>query len=109
MDERLRIEGLPLERLRAFCERWRISELALFGSALRDDFRPDSDIDLLVSFAPGAAWGLLEHAQMEQELAALLGRPVDLVSRRGVEASANPLRRRAILDTARVIVGAGQA
>lgn len=98
---------LPLEALRAFCERWRIEELALFGSALRDDFGPDSDIDLLASFDPAAAWGLLDHARMQEELAALLGRPVDLLSRRAVARSANPLRRQAILATAQVIVSLG--
>ncbi len=96
--------ALPTEDLRAFCARWGIRELALFGSALREDFRPDSDIDLLASFEAGSSWGLLDHAQMQQELAALLGRPVDLVSRRAVERSANPLRRQAILDSAQVIV-----
>lgn len=95
---------LPADALRAFCARWRIRELALFGSALRADFGPASDIDLLASFEEGAGWGLLDHARMQQELADLLGRPVDLVSRRVVERSANPLRRQAILGSARVIV-----
>jgi predicted nucleotidyltransferase len=99
--------ALPTDDLRAFCVRWRISELALFGSALRPDFRPDSDFDLLATFNAGATWGLLDHAQMQHELADLLGRPVDLVSRRAVEGSANPLRRRAILDSALVIVRRG--
>ncbi len=76
----------------------------MFGSALRDDFGPQSDIDLLVSFEPAASWSLLDHGRMQQELAELLGRPVDLVSRRAVAASANPVRRRAILETARVLV-----
>lgn len=100
------VTALPVEELRAFCARWRIVELALFGSALRPDFGPDSDVDLLATFDPAADWGLLDHARMQEELAELLGRPVDLVSRRAVERSANPLRRRAILETSRVIVGA---
>lgn len=100
------VTALPVDELRAFCARWRIVELALFGSTLRPDFGPESDIDLLATFDPAAEWGLLDHARMQQELADLLGRPVDLVSRRAVERGANPLRRRAILDTARVIVGA---
>jgi hypothetical protein len=95
---------LPEEALRTFCTRWRIRELALFGSALRADFRPDSDIDLLAAFDAGATWGLFDHVQMQQELATLLGRPVDLVSRRAIERSANPLRRQAILGSAQVIV-----
>jgi predicted nucleotidyltransferase len=95
------LERLPIDeaRLDAFCRRWRIAKLELFGSALID---PSSaqDIDLLVTFAPDAKWGLFEHQRMENELAELLGRPVDLVSRRAVEASGNELRRNAILASA---------
>ncbi|MFH1137951.1 MAG: nucleotidyltransferase family protein [Pseudomonadota bacterium] len=76
-------------------------ELSLFGSALREDFRPDSDIDLLVSFAPDSAWSLLDHARMEQELSDILVRKVDLVTRRAVEGSGNWIRRKSILDSAR--------
>jgi predicted nucleotidyltransferase len=86
-----------------FCQRWKVVELALFGSALRADFNPASDIDLLVSFAPGADWSLLDHMQMQQELRALFGREVDLISRRALERSPNWLRRREILGTAQVI------
>src|SRR3972149_1933522 len=80
--------------LAAFCQRWQISELALFGSALRTEFAPDSDIDLLVEFSPGADWSLFDHLRMEAELRAILGREVDLVSRRAVEGSPNSIRRR---------------
>jgi uncharacterized protein len=97
---------LPLEELKAFCRRWRIEELAIFGSALRQDFGPESDIDLLARFAPDAEWSLLEHVRMEDELAALLGRPVDLVCRDAVEQSRNWIRREAILSTAEVIYAA---
>jgi predicted nucleotidyltransferase len=86
-----------------FCRRWRISELALFGSVLRDDFDAESDLDILVAFAPDADWSLLGHVQMEQELEALLGRSVDVLSRRSVERSHNWLRRKEILDTAEVV------
>lgn len=91
------------EELDSFCRRWAIAELAVFGSVLRDDFGPDSDIDVLVAFSPEAAWGLLDHVQMESELAELLGRPVDLLTRRAVERSPNPLRRTEILTTAQTI------
>ena len=64
---------------------WRIIEFVLFGSVLRDDFDAESDLDILVAFAPDADWSLLDHVQMEQELEALLGREVDLLSRRSVE------------------------
>lgn len=83
-----------------FCRRWKIAELALFGSALRSDFRPDSDIDLLVTYDDDAHWTLFDHMQMERELSAIVGRKVDLVSRRAVERSANWIRREAILSSA---------
>jgi predicted nucleotidyltransferase len=99
---------IPIERARveAFCRKWKIAELALFGSVLRDDFRPDSDVDVLVSFAPDADWSLLDHMAMEEELAGILGRKVDLVSRRAVERSANRIRRQAILGSAEVVYAA---
>ena len=97
---------LPRQDLAAFCKRWQIAELALFGSVLRDDFGPESDIDVLVSFLPEAKHGLLDLVAMEEELGRLLGRKVDLVSRRGIERSRNYIRRRAILDSAKVIYAA---
>jgi len=99
---------IPIERARveALCRKWKITELALFGSVLRDDFRPDSDVDVLVSFAPDADWSLLDHLAMEEELAGILGRKVDLVSRRAVERSANRIRRQAILNSAEVVYAA---
>src|SRR6266851_2495153 len=72
---------VPKQAVADFCRRWNIAELALFGSVLRPDFRPDSDVDVLVTFFPEAHWTLLDYVQMEQELAGILGRPVDLVSR----------------------------
>ena len=91
---------LPAREIEAFCKKWKVAELSLFGSALRDDFRPDSDVDVLVDFAPGAAWTLVETIEMEAELARLVGRRVDLVERRSVERSENYIRRREILRTA---------
>ena len=75
---------LPRDAIERFCRRWQITELALFGSVLGDGFGPESDIDFLVTFAPEARWTLLDLVDMEQELEALLGRGVDLVSRRAV-------------------------
>ena len=86
-----------------FCRRWKISELALFGSALRDDFRRDSDLDILVTFAPSADWGLLDHVQMQLELEKLFDRSVDLISKRALERSTNWLRREEILKTAQIL------
>ena len=94
---------IPAEGIAAFCERWRVTELALFGSVLRDDFRPDSDIDVLVSFDQAARHTLFDMVRMEEELKALFGRDVDLVSRRGIERSSNHLRRAAILGAAETI------
>ncbi len=95
----------PMQAITIFCQRWKIAELSVFGSALRDDFRADSDIDVLVSFSPGADWSILDHVQMEEELSAILGRPVDLVTRRAVERSPNWVRRRAILESAEPLYG----
>ncbi len=97
---------LPPDRLESFCRKWDVVELALFGSVLREDFTPTGDVDVLVTLAEGSHHGLFDLVEMKQELEALLGRKVDLVSRRGVEASRNALRRRAILDSARVVYAA---
>ncbi len=97
---------LPMEKIAEFCRRWQIKELALFGSVLREDFRPDSDIDLLVTFEPGASRSLFNQVHMQDELASMLGRKVDLVSRHGVERSENARRKREILGTAEVIYAA---
>ena len=88
------------EKIAEFCRRWKITEFALFGSVLRDDFRPDSDVDVLVTFAPDAEWSLFDDVDMEEALSAIFGRKVDLVSRRAVERSDNWIRRKAILSTA---------
>jgi hypothetical protein len=82
------------------CRKWKIAELSLFGSVLREDFRPDSDIDLLVTFSRDEEWSLLDHMAMEEELSAIFGRKVDLVSRKAIERSENYIRRNAILETA---------
>ncbi|HYK03405.1 MAG TPA: nucleotidyltransferase family protein [Thermoanaerobaculia bacterium] len=89
------------DKLRDFCRRWKITEFALFGSALRpDEFRPDSDVDVLVSFAPDAEWSLFDHVHMQDELREIFARDVDLLTRRSVERSLNPYRQRAILTSA---------
>lgn len=90
-------------QLSQYCRRWKIAEFALFGSVLRDDFRPDSDVDCLVTFAPKSVWTLFDLARMQSELEVLFGRKVHLVSRRGLEFSRNYLRRDAILSSAEVV------
>ena len=97
---------VPREALEAYCRRWKIEELAVFGSALRSDFTPDSDVDVLVAFLPDADWSLLDHVQMQEELGGVLGRAVDLISKRAVERSENWIRRRSILESAQVIYAA---
>jgi hypothetical protein len=93
----------PQERIDDFCRRWRIERLELFGSVLREDFHAGSDVDILVTFTPEAQWSLLDHIRMEEELSDLLGRKVDLVSRRAVERSRNPIRREGILSETEVV------
>jgi predicted nucleotidyltransferase len=92
--------GVEPERIAEFCRRWQIKELALFGSALSDEFRPDSDVDLLVTFPdPHRSFGpwMGELQEMEEELERLFSRPVDFVRRDSVERSRNYIRRRSIL------------
>ena len=95
---------LPRKKIAEFCKRWSITEFSLFGSVLREDFRPDSDVDVLVSIDPGAHIGLFELAQMQIELEKMFKRPVDLVEKEGIR---NPYRRREILKTAQVIYASG--
>lgn len=97
---------IPSNKIADFCRRWQITELALFGSVLRDDFGPDSDVDVLVGFGEDARHTLFDLDKMELELKEIFGREVDLVSRRGLEASRNCLRKNSILDSAQVIYGA---
>ncbi len=98
---------LPQKEISDFCRRWQINEFALFGSVLRVDFGPDSDLDILVTFAPEADWSLFDHLRMEEELRHLLNREIDLFSRRAVEHSHNNLRRQEILNTAQVVYVSG--
>ncbi len=94
----LRIE-VDRERLVEFCRKWKIVELSFFGSVLRDDFRAESDVDVLVAFAPEAEWSLLDLARMQNELRTILGRDADLVERKAVEQSENYIRRRHVLES----------
>ena len=95
---------IPRKRIAEFCQRWSINEFSLFGSALRADFRRDSDVDVLVSIDPKAHIGLFEIAEMGIELEKMFKRPVDLVEKEGLR---NPYRRKEILRTAQVVYAAG--
>lgn len=90
-------------RIADFCRRWRVSELSLFGSVLRDDFGPGSDVDVLVSFEPGAPWSLWDLSRMREELEAIFGRGVDLVEKKGLR---NPFLRHAVLTSRQVVYAA---
>jgi predicted nucleotidyltransferase len=92
--------GISYDQIVSFCRLWMVAEMALFGSVLRDDFRPDSDIDVLVDFLPEATWSLFDISRMRLELSSLFGREVDLVQTKGLR---NPFRRRAILSNREVI------
>ena len=91
------------ERLREFCERWKVAELALFGSAARGDMTPDSDVDLAVTFLPEAEWSLFDFASMQIELQELFGRRIDLVEKGTIR---NPFRRKSILRDLTVLYAA---
>lgn len=90
---------IPERAIAEFRRKWKVTEFALFGSVVRDDFRPDSDVDVLVSFAPGMHYSLFDLAEMQDELSAAFGRDVDLVTRRAVERGTNEWRRRSILES----------
>lgn len=94
---------IPQDKINEFCRKWQIRELSLFGSALRDDFNPKSDIDLLVTFDSSASWDLWDLIDMRSELETIFGREVDLVEEHTVR---NPFRRRAIFQSRQVLYAA---
>ena len=94
--------SIPEKQVVNFCERWNIVELDFFGSVIRDDFGPDSDVDVLVQFQPQAHHGFLNMACMEQDLSEILQRKIDLLSRPAVEKSRNYIRHEIILKSAGV-------
>ncbi len=109
MEERERLAfrlGVPLNAIAALCDRWQVEELALFGSVLNDDFGADSDIDMLLRFKAKRTPGLFGIVRMEREMGELLARKVDLVNRAAIEQSRNYIRRKAILESARVVYAA---
>jgi hypothetical protein len=95
--------GISPDQLYKYCQRWKIAELSIFGSALTNDFHQDSDIDMLITFAPDARKGLLTMAKMQRELEELLSRKVDLASKKSIEQSRNAVRRANILESAQVL------
>ncbi len=95
--------AIPQEQIEAFCRKWRVREFSLFGSVLRDDFRPDSDVDVLVSFQEHPEIGLWDLAEMAEELESLYARKVDLVIKEGLY---NPHRRKEILARREILYAA---
>ncbi len=100
INERLKVSPTQIAK---FCQRWKITEFALFGSVLRDNFRPDSDIDVLVTFAPDVHVSLFAFVDIQDELAELFKRDVDVVSKSSIQESENYLRRQHILSSANLI------
>ncbi len=94
-------------RIREFCGRHRLRKLYLFGSVLREDFRRESDVDVMIEY--GQVPSFREYVAMQAELEAMFGRRVDLVTRRAVEASPSATRKREILSTAKLIYDASAA
>ncbi|MFZ5448308.1 MAG: nucleotidyltransferase family protein [Thermodesulfobacteriota bacterium] len=94
---------IPRDKIENFCKKWKIAEFSIFGSALRQDFLPDSDVDVLISFEPDIPWSLYDWVDMIEELQSILGREVDLVEKSGLR---NPFRRHEILNNRQVIYAA---
>ncbi|MBK6764851.1 MAG: nucleotidyltransferase domain-containing protein [bacterium] len=95
-----------MPEIAAFCQKWKITEFSLYGSVLRDDFGPGSDVDVLVTFLPDAPWSTFDVMDMEEELGALLCRKVDIAERSAVRKSRNQLRASRILNSSHTIYGA---
>jgi len=93
----------PQEQIAAFCRRWNVVELALFGSVLRDDFGSNSDIDVLLTFAPGSGITFDNRVEIQDELQAIFGRKVDVVEKQAIR---NPFRRHAIITSKKVLYAA---
>lgn len=94
---------LPREATAAFCAKWGVSEVYVFGSASRGELRDDSDLDVAVRFRPGTRYSLFELVDMKDELSAIAGRAVDLFTIRGIEHMPNPVRRQSILDSLELV------
>jgi hypothetical protein len=94
---------IPEDRVAAFCQKWHIAEFALFGSVLTDEFRPDSDVDVLMTFATDDRWSLWDLSRMREELKAMFGREVDLVEKISLR---NPYRKKHILNSYQVVYAA---
>ena len=98
---------IPKKKIGDFCDRWKVVEFSLFGSILREDFRPDSDVDVLVTFSPDAKVSLFDLVDMQDELKTIFKRDVDLVEKQAILDSKNYIRRKSILENTRVVYAQG--
>jgi predicted nucleotidyltransferase len=94
------------KKIRRLCQNWDIEELSFFGSVLRDDFREDSDVDVVVSFSPSTEYGFFALSRLQEELESIFGRKVDLVDRAAIENSRNFIRRKEILESLETVYAA---
>jgi predicted nucleotidyltransferase len=102
MSDQLKID-IPIEQIKAFCAKWGVEEFSLFGSVLRDTFGPDSDVDVMLKFKPGHGFTFDNTPEIQDELEAIFGRPVDVIEKGRIR---NPFRRHAIMSSYRVVYAA---
>jgi predicted nucleotidyltransferase len=94
---------LPLKEIKEFCQKYGVEEFALFGSVLRDDFGPDSDIDVMLKFKPGHGFTFFNTPEIQDDLKRIFGRPVDVIEKGRIR---NPFRRQGIMSNYRVVYAA---
>ena len=93
------------ERIMEFCKKWKIIRMALFGSVLRGDFRPDSDVDVMVSFGPDSGWSLFDIVDMKMELESIFERDVDILEEGTIR---NPIKHRCVYENLEVVYDSGR-
>jgi predicted nucleotidyltransferase len=103
MSQAERIADLPMERIAAFCEKYGVEEFSLFGSVLRDDFGPESDVDVMLKFVSGRGFTFENTPDIQDELTSIFGRPIDVIEKGRIR---NPIRRRSIMNNYRVVYAA---
>ena len=94
--------NIDKNKIEVFCKKWKIQELAIFGSFIRDDFNDQSDIDVLITFLPKVTWGF-EIAELREELSLIFNRKIDLLNKRSLELSKNSYKKDEILKSCKVI------
>jgi|WetSurMetagenome_2_1015567.scaffolds.fasta_scaffold165314_3 uncharacterized protein len=98
--------GISPQKIADFCHKWKILKLSAFGSIVRGELKPESDIDLLATFSNDAGWTMFDHFNMEEELSHIFGREVDLVNIKALEENQNPIYKQEIINSARQIYAA---